>query len=641
MTPDNDLARAALEYAERGWVVVPLHTPSAGGCSCGWVGCASPAKHPRTTHGLKDASRDPAMIRDWWNIWPEANIGIVTGPESGILALDVDGKPGEESLADFARGGSRLPDTYTVHTGGGGRHLYFLCPEGTEVRNSQSRIAPGLDIRGRGGYVVAPPSLHASGARYEVNELSICPVPCPKWLLSLMQDPQGAQYGRSVPSAGAVARAPIGKGQRTDRLVSLAGTMHRRRMDSGAIEAALLAENTTFTPSLPDAKVRAIARDIPKRYQNPGRLKPDLVCLADVEPRAVDWLWEPFIPLRMLSMISGDPGAGKSFVALSIAADLSRGKLRDARFVDPASTLYLTVENPTAEVMRPRFDTLGGDPKRLHLFPNAVSLVDVDALEAAIIEVGARLIVVDPLQSYLPPTVDLHRSNETRPVMDGLARLAEKHRCAILLLRHLSKQSGGKAIHRGLGSIDLTGAVRSEMLAGSLPDDPGTRAFVHIKSNVGRTGHALGYSIGSDGFRWTGESSITEADLLAAPAASGGGKLSETGQWLADQLRDGAREEKQIRETATTAGISAATLRRAKNVLQVRTRKDGMRGPWMWSLAQDAQAAQGWEVEHLREGMNTFDKKKELSAGNRTRTAEGAHMLELSTFGNYCGGFLQ
>lgn len=183
MTAPN-LLTAALQYAEHGWRVIPLHSPRESGCSCGKADCPSPAKHPRTTHGLKDASSDPAVIRQWWTRWPDANIGIRTGPESNLLVLDVDGKQGEESLIELERRYVPLPDSYTVRTGGGGQHLYFLWPEGAEVGNSQSKIAPGLDVRAQGGYVVAPPSLHASGARYEVNESAILPALCPEWFLS-------------------------------------------------------------------------------------------------------------------------------------------------------------------------------------------------------------------------------------------------------------------------------------------------------------------------------------------------------------------------------------------------------------------------------------------------------------------------
>jgi hypothetical protein len=233
-------------------------------------------------------------------------------------------------------------------------------------------------------------------------------------------------------------------------------------------------------------------------------------------------------------------------------------------------------------------------------------------------------------------------------VLDGLSRLAERYELAIVVLRHLSKQDGGKAIFRGLGSIDLTGAARSEMLAGSLPDDSQTRALVHIKTNVGRAGNTLGYSIDRDGrFAWTGESTITAADLLAAPAGPGDHKLAEAFQWLTELLRPGEREQKEVRELAETAGISYATLRRAKNALRVRSHKATMSSPWMWSLPEGAQAVHREKFEHLRESMSTFEKPKKLAADGLARTAEGAHTREMSTFAELCtfdsscGGLLQ
>ena len=331
-------------------------------------------------------------------------------------------------------------------------------------------------------------------------------------------------------------------------------------------------------------------------------MKPDVICLADVDARRVGWLWEPFIPLRMLSLISGDPGGGKSFIALALAAGLSRGRLPNGQVIDPVNTLYLTCENPLAECLRPRFDALGGDPARFFVLKGVrlgeqseyrsgvITLSDVDVFDQAISEHDAKLCVIDPIQSFLGANTDMHRSNETRPVMDGLAKLAESRNCAIALIRHLNKKSGGKAIHRGLGSIDLTGAVRSEMLAGALADDPQTRAFCHIKSNVGRLGNSFGYSIDDEGqFAWTGESTLTAADLLAPPARRSEDKQSEAVKWLKNLLETNAREQKEVRDLAEAAGHSYGTLRRAKDSLGVRSYKAGMQGSWMWALPEDAQ----------------------------------------------------
>ncbi len=600
--PVSAQLQAALDYAARGWLVIPLHTPTARGCSCGRADCQSVGKHPRTRNGSKDASRDPAVIHEWWKRWPDANVGIATGPESGILVLDIDGKQGEQSLIDLAQRGFALPDTYTVRTGSGGQHHYFDWPEGTDVRNSARKIAPGLDIRGVGGLVAAPPSLHKSGRRYEVNESATDPAPCPEWLLSLIQAPQGAQAKQS-----AQANASIVKGQRTPHLVSLAGTMHKRNMDPAAIEAALLQENLAkCNPPLPSEKVCKIAHEIPKRYPNPeseahapATLTADIVCLKDVPAKAVDWLWEPLIPTGMLSMLSGDPGSGKSFIALSICADLSRGKLRDSRIVEPANSLYLSIENPVAETIRPRFDAMGGDPSRLFMLRGstftvdgeqqhgAVSLADIPVIDAALTQTHAKILVVDPVQSYLGQNVDMHRANQTRPILDNLSKLAEAHGCAVLILRHLSKQGNSKAITRGLGSIDLTGAVRSEMLVGSLPDDEDCRAMIHVKSNVGRLAHSLGYEISDTGeFRWTGESSITAFDLLAAPEGPDR-KLTEATQWLAEKLKAGSAEKEEVCKQAESAGIRYRTLQRAKSALRVQSRRATFGGGSIWSLPEN------------------------------------------------------
>ena len=159
---------AALSYASRGWVVFPCHEPvRGGGCSCGRADCASPAKHPRTRHGLHDATTDEKTIAAWWRRWPTANVALRTGAASDLVVVDVDpAHGGDASLARVAAEHGPLPPTLTVATGGGGRHFYFTHP-GSPVRNSAGALGPGLDLRGDGGYVVAPPSRHITGGTYQ------------------------------------------------------------------------------------------------------------------------------------------------------------------------------------------------------------------------------------------------------------------------------------------------------------------------------------------------------------------------------------------------------------------------------------------------------------------------------------------
>jgi hypothetical protein len=148
--PERSLKEAALAYARKGYAVFPCHPAS---------------KAPRTKHGCKDATTDEKIIEDWWGKWPDANIGIATGQASGIWVLDIDGREGEFSLNKLIDEHGRLPDTLEVATGNG-RHFYFILRNGISIKNSASKIGPGIDARGDGGYVIAPPSIHPSGERY-------------------------------------------------------------------------------------------------------------------------------------------------------------------------------------------------------------------------------------------------------------------------------------------------------------------------------------------------------------------------------------------------------------------------------------------------------------------------------------------
>ena len=461
----SSLVSAALEYAERGWLVIPLHFPMPEGCSCGRADCGSPGKHPRTINGLKDASRDPATIRKWWGRWPAANIGILTGPESGILVLDVDGKLGEQSLIELERRYGPLPDTYTVRTGGGGQHLYFLWPQGADVRNSQSRIAPGLDIRGQGGYVVAPPSLHASGSRYEINESAIPPAPCPHWLLSVIWEPEAAQTRQSAPAAGAVASQLIGKGGRTNRLVSLAGSMHKRGMTPEAIEAALLKENAQFDPPLPEEKVRAIAHDIPARYPNPAdegrangfRLERlgDLLAKPEVPP---DYLVDGLLVRGTVSALVAKPKVGKSTLARLLCLAVATGKEFLDRSTRQGACIYLALEERKEEITAD-FRAMGADgTEAIDIHADTAPAGAISALVDLVRNQRPALVVIDPL-FRLAHIRDEKAYAEVYAALGPLIDTARETGTHILVTHHSGKAQKADAIDSPLGSTALGGAV--------------------------------------------------------------------------------------------------------------------------------------------------------------------------------------
>ena len=188
--PKNSLLEAALDYARRGWPVFPVNYPVKVGnslkCSCGKPECKHPAKHPKTLHGLTDATTDLKQINAWWKETPQANIGLATGPRSRLVVVDIDPRNGgNDSLKAITKLGN-IPTTPIVFTGGGGEHIYLMHPgNGTKVKSDKNIAGyKGIDVKGDGGYVLAPPSRHISGGRYTwkrthlANKLS----PIPQWM---------------------------------------------------------------------------------------------------------------------------------------------------------------------------------------------------------------------------------------------------------------------------------------------------------------------------------------------------------------------------------------------------------------------------------------------------------------------------
>jgi hypothetical protein len=192
----------------------------------------------------------------------------------------------------------------------------------------------------------------------------------------------------------------------------------------------------------------------------------------------------------------------------------------------------------------------------------------------------------------LGPNVDMHRANETRPAMTALADIAERRKCAILCVRHLTKSSKDKSIYRGIGSVDFTAACRSVLLVGVDPQNHDRRAVVHTKSNLGECGPSQGYEIREGSFFWAGESDLTAARILAPePGGNRHTALEEAKDFLREVLADGPVPAKQVFREAKESGISEMTLRRAKAELGIRVKRVGTAGKrgggvWAWELPE-------------------------------------------------------
>src|SRR5438128_496832 len=242
-----------LRMARRGWRLFP----------------ANREKKPLIEAWPQQASNDPAQLRFWAKRWSGCNWALATGAGSGIFVLDVDGEPGLAAIRGLsAQHGWEWIETLGVKTGRGSHH-YFAWPEGANIRNSAGKLGPGLDIRGEGGYVIVPPSIHPDGHEYHwLGEGENVPIAQPPhWLLEKLVEPVNAV----APSPAADGEAIL-EGGRNAALTSLAGSMRRRGMTPQAIEVALLTENAArCKPPLPEGEVCEIATSV-ARYE-PTRLR--------------------------------------------------------------------------------------------------------------------------------------------------------------------------------------------------------------------------------------------------------------------------------------------------------------------------------------------------------------------------------
>ncbi|MGI6035704.1 MAG: AAA family ATPase [Limnochordia bacterium] len=395
---------------------------------------------------------------------------------------------------------------------------------------------------------------------------------------------------------------------------------------------------------------------------------PAVVRVADVEREETSWLWQDRIPLGKLTLIEGDPGLGKSWLTLVLAANITRGwplpdNGDDPTPREPANVVLLSAEDGAGDTIRPRLEDAEADLERVFLLtgsqedPDAgVSLeADLDLLDQVARDKKPLLIVVDPLQAYLGSGVDMHRSNETRPILAALARLAERHGCAVVLVRHLRKTSGDRAIYRGLGSIDFTGAARSVLRVGQDPADEQKRVIVQVKTNLGPVAKGLAFTIDTGQFRWLGVSNVTAEQMDAPDDPEEKTALEEAVDFLEGELRDGPRVGKEVQREAKRADISSRTLRRAREQLGIRPYKErGKGGRWMWALPDhDKTSPKGAKLAKLanipetasRAGLNNVGQVGQTNipghldhteqVGNKESDCTLAHMAETPSTSNF------
>ena len=540
--PDGSRELWALFYASRGWPVLPLHSAEKGRCSCGDPNCGSAGKHPRTQHGVKDASKDPEQIHRWWRLWPDANVGIATGVVSGILVVDIDPRNGGEKSYEQLQ--NELPDAFTtllkVRTGSGGAHLYFECLSPTPCRTN---IRPGIDIKADGGYVVAPSSWHVSGTRYRfVSNSGLVVPPLPTALRDLIlgwtqahvasgEEPPKLDIDRLRVSAEIKnqIRAGAPKGKRSEAIFAAIRAMIKAGHSNDEIRAVLMDPANSLSEKPRDKGLAWLTGEVTRARAKPDRDNSSKAQLGDsnntsqtkpgsnrvlisrraaeVQPEAIRWLWPERIALGKNSLIAGQPGLGKSQITTYLAAITSSGGTWSTGEVCAAGdVLLLSAEDDPADTIRPRLEACGANLDRVHIIEavrhaqreRAFNLKgDLEALAAKLKATpGAKLVTIDPISAYLGD-IDSHNNSAVRGVLAPLAKLASDHGVAVVSVTHLTKDPSADPLTRVIGSTAFGAAVRTAFLIAPDKVSPERRLFLPLKSNISRACSGLAFHIES------------------------------------------------------------------------------------------------------------------------------------------------
>ncbi len=324
--------------------------------------------------------------------------------------------------------------------------------------------------------------------------------------------------------------------------------------------------------------------------------------LSDVQPQPVRWLWPDRIALGKLTVLAGDPGLGKSFSTLDMTARITQGTPWPDRRGEPGcpgSAVLMNAEDDLADTIRPRLDAAGADPTKVIALTGvktgdgeserSVTLADVDAIEGAIRELpDCRLVVVDPVSAYLAG-IDGRKNADTRGLLAPLAALAGKYGVAVVMVTHLNKSGGARALYRAMDSLAFVAAARAAYLVTADKADPQRRLFLPMKNNLGVDNSGLAYRLIDGAVAWEPDPVGTSADeALAADADREGGQAikHECAEWLRELLTPGPVASTEVEAEAKAAGYTRGTLRRARELLTIKVYRatGSTSSPWFWRL---------------------------------------------------------
>ena len=315
----------------------------------------------------------------------------------------------------------------------------------------------------------------------------------------------------------------------------------------------------------------------------------EIIRMSEVDTQTVEWLWEPYIPFGKVTIVQGNPGEGKTTLALRLCAACTNRKPFPAMAEhEPFNVIYQTAEDGLGDTVKPRLMEADADLDRVLVIDEGkqeLSLSD-ERIERAIRQTGARLIILDPIQAYVGEKTDMNKANEIRPIFRRLAEVAERTGCAVVLIGHLNKAAGGQSAYRGLGSIDFRAAARSVLLIGRVKREPNVRVIIHDKSSLAPEGKPVAFCLDPEtGFEWIGEYDITADELLSGAGGNNATKTEQAEKLILDLLADGKElASEDIEKAAADAGISARTVRAAKKNLDGRITSKRIGAAWYHAL---------------------------------------------------------
>jgi hypothetical protein len=324
-----------------------------------------------------------------------------------------------------------------------------------------------------------------------------------------------------------------------------------------------------------------------------GTRKSLIETMSTVEEEEIDYLWAKRIPRAKSTGFEGDPGVGKSYAALAMAAALSNGHALpfDREPESPLRSLIISAEDGPEDTIKPRLRKLGADMSMIAI-PNremgfTPSCINANLIDRMLAEFSAALVIVDPIIAFANGR-NTDRASDVRGMLGPLALVAEKHKAALVLIRHLNKSTQSKALYRGQGSVDFAAICRSVFVFAQDSENPERRLMAHTKASLAGLQPTVEFFIDSEGgFRWGGETMESADDALGTGEPRKGREpeqLETAKRFLADVLASGPMASNRIRQRAGDAHIAWRTIWRAKEALDVQASKARGTGEWFWRL---------------------------------------------------------